>query len=118
VSAQADAASDCDISERFLLHRGVDFYRRGREMLAGPSNFGLADPANGALIALHQVTAALLIHGAPTPPEAEDIITFKAIQVMLDRAERAFLEIHSALEEEEAALQATNDRRSGQHLEQ
>jgi hypothetical protein len=96
----------------------IDFYGRGREMLAGPSNFGLADPANGALIALHQVTAALLIHGAPTPPEAEDIITFKAIQVMLDRAERAFLEIHSALEEEEAALQATNDRRSGQHLEQ
>jgi hypothetical protein len=60
----------------------------------------------------------LLVHGAPTSPEAEDIITFKAIQVILDRAKRAFLEIHSALEEEEAALQAANDRRPGQHLEQ
>jgi hypothetical protein len=42
----------------------------------------------------------LLIHGAPTPPDAEDIITVKAIQVMLDRAQQAFLKIHSALEEE------------------
>lgn len=90
----------------------IDFYGRGREMLAGPSNAGLADPANGALIALQQVTAALLLYAAPTPPDAEDIITVKAIQIMLDRAQQAFLEIHSALEEEEAVLQAEDDRRS------
>jgi hypothetical protein len=88
----------------------IDFYGHGRVMLAGPSNSGLADPANGALIALHQVTAALLIHAVSTPPNAEDIITVKAIQVILDHTQKAFLEIHSALEEEEAIRQGEDER--------
>jgi hypothetical protein len=49
-----------------------DFYGRGTAMLAGPSNAGLADPGNGALISLHQVTVALLVHGGPNGPQAQD----------------------------------------------
>lgn len=81
-----------------------DFYGRGDVMLAGPSNAGLADPGNGALISLHQVTGALLIHGGSRGPEPRDLLTLKAIARLLDQAQQAFLEIHQALEAEEAAL--------------
>lgn len=92
----------------------VDFYGRGREMLAGPSNSGLADPADGALISLCQVTTALLLYGAPAPPQAEDIVKIKTIGVMLDRAQQAFIDIHSALEEEEAAIEAQHNEKPGE----
>lgn len=62
------------------------------------------------MIALYQVTTSLLIYGAPTPPSAEDIVSVKAIGIMLDRAQQAFFEIHSVLEEEEAAIQAERQR--------
>jgi Family of unknown function (DUF5677) len=81
-----------------------DFYGRGTAMLAGPSNAGLADPGNGALISLHQVTVALLVHGGPNGPQAQDLLTLKAISNLLDQARQTFLEIHQALEAEEAAM--------------
>jgi Family of unknown function (DUF5677) len=83
-----------------------DFYGQGQAMLAGPSNFGLADPANGAMIALYQVTTSLLIFGTSEPPSAEDVVCIKAIDILLDRAQQAFFDIHAALEREEAAIQA------------
>lgn len=81
-----------------------DFYGRGDVMLAGPSNAGLADPGNGALISLHQVTGALLIYGGSDGPGPQDLLTLKAIARLVDQAQQAFLEIHQALEAEEAAL--------------
>lgn len=81
-----------------------DFYGRGDVMLAGPSNAGLADPGNGALISLHQVTAAMLIYGSSHGPEPQDLLTLKAVARLLDQAQQAFLEVHQALEAEEAAL--------------
>jgi hypothetical protein len=73
-------------------------------MLAGPSNAGLADPGNGTLISLHQVTVALLIHGGSSGPQAQDLLTLQAISKLLDQAQETFLEIHHALEAEEAAI--------------
>jgi hypothetical protein len=81
-----------------------ELYGRGDVMLAGPSNAGLADPGNGALISLHQVTSALLIHGGSHGPEPQDLLTLKAIARLLDQAQQAFVEVHQALEAEEAAL--------------
>ncbi len=81
-----------------------DFYGEGDAMLAGPSNAGLADPGNGALISLHQVTAVLLIHGGPDGPEAQDLLTLKAVSNLLDRAQGRFLEIHRVLEAEVADI--------------
>ena len=81
-----------------------DFYGRGTAMLAGPSNADLADPGNGALISLHQVTVALLAHGGPNGPQAQDLLTLKAISNLLDQAQQTFLQIHQALEAEEAAI--------------
>jgi Family of unknown function (DUF5677) len=81
-----------------------DFYGRGTAMLAGPSNAGLADPGNGAVISLYQVTVALLVHGGPNGPQSQDLLTLKAISNLLDQAQQTFLEIHQALEAEEAAM--------------
>lgn len=83
-----------------------DFYGRGQVMLAGPSNAGLADPGNGALVSLYQVTTVFLLHGSPQSPEADDLITLKAIAGLLDQAQDVFVETHHALEAEEAALES------------
>jgi len=81
-----------------------DFHGGGNTMLAGPSNAGLADPGNGALISLHQVTTALLLYGGLNGPQSQDLLTLKAIANLLDQAQQTFLEIHQALEAEEAAI--------------
>lgn len=81
-----------------------DLYGRGNVALACLSNGGLADPGNGALISLLQVTSALLVHGGTGGPKAQDLLTLKAIARLLDRAQAAFLEIHQALEAEEASI--------------
>jgi Family of unknown function (DUF5677) len=85
-----------------------DFYGRGDVMVAGPSNAGLADPGNGALISLHQVTTALLLHGGTHGPQPQDLLTLKAIANLLDQAQRTFLEIHHSLEAEEAAIRGSS----------
>jgi len=85
------------------------FYGKSDTMLAGPSNAGLADPGNGALISLHQVTTALLLYGGSNGPEPQDLLTLKAIANLLDQAQQAFLEIHHALEAEEAAIAALSN---------
>lgn len=71
-------------------------------MLAGPSDAGLANPGNGALISLHQVTTALLIYGGPRGTEPQDLVSLKAIARLLDWAQQAFLEVHLALQAEES----------------
>jgi hypothetical protein len=73
-------------------------------MLAGPSNAGLADPGNGALISLNQVTSAFLLHGG-TRPQPQDLVILKAIARLLDQAQQKFLEVHLALQAEESAIQ-------------
>lgn len=80
-----------------------DFYGRGKAMLCGPSNAGLADPGSGALISLYQVTTALLVYGGINSPEPLDFIGLKAISGLLDEARTAFFEAHHILEAEEAA---------------
>ena len=85
------------------------FYGKSDTMLACPSNAGLADPGNGALISLHQVTTALLLYGGSNGPEPQDLLTLKAIANLLDQAQQAFLEIHHALEAEEAAIAALSN---------
>ncbi len=90
-----------------------DFYGRGDVMLAGPSNGGLADPGNGGLICLFQVTSALLIYAGTGGPKAHDLLTLKAISRLLDRAQATFLEIHQALEAQEAAVRAGSDGLGG-----
>jgi Family of unknown function (DUF5677) len=88
-----------------------DFYGRGDAMLADASNGGLADPGNGALICLFQATSALLIYGGTGGPKPQDLVALKATVRLLDRAQDAFLEIHQALEAEEAEIRAKQSSR-------
>src|SRR5712691_12402484 len=80
-----------------------DFYGRGDVMLAGPSNGGLADPGNGGLICLFQVTSALLIYGGTRGPKAHDLLTLKGISRLLDRAQANRKEIHQDLKAQSTA---------------
>jgi Family of unknown function (DUF5677) len=87
-----------------------DLYGQGDAMLAGPSNGGLADPGNGALISLYQVTSALLIYGGTGGPRAQDLLALKAIAKLLDQAQVTFMEIHHALQAEDATIQGSRNR--------
>ena len=69
----------------------------GPIILAGPSNFGLADPGQGMAISLVQITTRLLT----IRPTMERLITIMAIQKLVDEICAAFVEVQSQIEEEE-----------------
>lgn len=81
-----------------------EIYGHGNVMLAGPSNAGLADPGAGALGSLYQVTTVLVVNGSSDKPEPLDFVQLKAIAVLVDEAQTAFMEIHHELEAEQAEI--------------
>jgi hypothetical protein len=79
-------------------------------MLAGPSNSDLADPGNGALIALTQATTCLLLRTRveSLPDEPLRIVISKVLLQLTDLAGDAFLEAHRTLEEDEENVWANS----------
>lgn len=79
-----------------------------RILLAGPSNADLADPGHGALIALAQITSALLLRTRTESISEEPlrILVSKALLRLTDMAGAAFLTAHNKLEEDEAKVWA------------
>lgn len=70
----------------------------GEVKLAGRINHGLADPAQTALIALHQVTRAMLTcPGVSTP---STVMGAQAVEVLLEEACTEFARIEIAMREE------------------
>lgn len=68
----------------------------GQALLVGPSNVGLADPGQSALISLHQITATMLVDGGQSPgPTA--LIGLQAVSQMLDRACASFADAEADL---------------------
>lgn len=66
--------------------------------LAGRTNAGLADPAQGALIALNQVTASILtVPGVASPSR---IVASRAVMALLDEACEEFARIERELADE------------------
>jgi hypothetical protein len=65
-------------------------------LLAGPSNFGLADPGHGAAISLSQVTAALIQLQATLDVS----VHLKVVMDLVDRIGETFLAIHKSIEED------------------
>lgn len=66
--------------------------------LAGRTNAGLADPAQGALIALNQVTASMLtVPGVASPSR---IVASRAVMALLDEACEEFARIERELADE------------------
>ncbi len=73
-------------------------------MLAGPSNAGLTDPGDSAVLALMNCTVALLNH-KPTP---ETVTVLKVLMRLAEEVGDAFIEAHRKLEEDEARYGAQN----------
>jgi len=74
-----------------LKHR-LGIFRAGTRqevLLAGPSNFGLADPAQNAAISLHQITTGLLT----TKPTIERLIAISTMQRLVEEIGSAFCDI-------------------------
>ncbi|WP_329063527.1 DUF5677 domain-containing protein [Amycolatopsis sp. NBC_01480] len=73
-------------------------------MLVGPSNTGLADPAQSTLGSLVQVTTVYLTQSTPSAPTPEDLISLKAIWILLDEAREAFVEAQTGIDADEERL--------------
>jgi hypothetical protein len=82
-----------------LKHRLGLFQSDSHEelLLAGPSNFGLADPAHVAAISLHQITTCLLT----TKPTIKRLIAVSTMQRIVEEIGDAFYGIQLQIEEEE-----------------
>ena len=66
-------------------------------LLAGPSNYGLADPGQDAAISLNQITFCLLA----SKPSMERLITIKTMHKIVDEICEAFVEVQFQIEKEE-----------------
>jgi hypothetical protein len=69
----------------------------GDVLLAGSSNFGFVDPAQGAAISLHQITTALLT----TKPASKWLMYIYALNTVVGNVIDAFVEVQANLEEKE-----------------
>ncbi len=88
-----------------LFKLGLIQDRSKRELLlAGPSNFGLADPGQSAAISLCQITTCLL----STKPTMMGLITIRAMQNLVPEICEAFCEIQFQIMDEEKALASGN----------
>jgi hypothetical protein len=81
-----------------------DLGTRGKQMAAGPSNVGLADPGHAALISLVQCTVAMLNHY----PQEEAQTTIFALTKLQQDAGAAFLAAYEQLVKDEETLQGDN----------
>jgi len=66
-------------------------------LLAGPSNYGLADPGQAATISLNQITTCLL----STRTTLERLSIMKAMQKLVEQINPAFAEVQLQMEKEE-----------------
>jgi len=77
-------------------------------LLAGPSNYGLADPAQNSAISLHQITTCLLT----TKPTIERLITITAMQMLVREIGEAFCEVQFQIRKEEKILKAGKEKKA------
>lgn len=66
-------------------------------LLTGPTNYGLADPAQSTAISLAQVTTVLLLH----EPGGKDVVASMGLQQLVTEISTAFTEIQFQIEREE-----------------
>ncbi len=79
------------------LYRTLGLVNSEDLMLAGPSNAGLADPAQLAAISLHQATTALQVNY----PDMDFLVAISVAQRVVAQIQEVFVRIQGKLEEEE-----------------
>jgi hypothetical protein len=82
-----------------------------KTMLSGPSNAGLADPGQGAIIALNQCTIMLF----NTRMGGDQMITLLAMKELVDEACEAFMQAQRDWERLAAELQARDPEERARH---
>lgn len=84
----------------------LGLFEKGSEalILAGPTNYGLADPGQSCAISLSQVTTTLLL----SKPNYDRILVSAALQLYIDEICTSFVRIQKKLEEDEINLRNGN----------
>lgn len=82
---------------------------RGRVMLAGATNAGLAEAGQGALISLIQVTTSLLVYGFEKLGDPTLLITCGAFRNLLDEANHQFASTELRLRQEDEDFWASQE---------
>lgn len=80
--------------------------------MTGPTNAGLAEVANIALISLLQTTVALIVEGAPNGPTPSALVALKAVQQILDDAGEAFASAEDSVSRSEQRYQEKRARKA------
>ena len=73
---------------------GLPSFQQEEVLLAGPSQFGLADPGHSTAISLLQITTTLLT----TESVFDCVVTMKILAELTDEVGEAFLKVHQELE--------------------
>jgi len=81
--------------------------------LAGPTNIGLSDPGEEALISLLQVTTSLLVDARPITGDPRRAVVLKALLTLTNEAGEAFVAAEQRLAEKEAEVQTEVKRAPG-----
>jgi len=78
------------------------FHETSKEplLLAGPSNYGLADPGQSMALSLYQLTTCLLL----TKPTIENLISSEIMQKLVHELSIAFVAVQSKIAEEEKRI--------------
>jgi hypothetical protein len=84
------------------LQYEIGLIRHGEVFLSGPSNYGLAEPANASCASLKQTTAALLM----TRPNRQRIASLMALENMIRETALAFSQTEKQIVHEDAEIQA------------
>jgi Family of unknown function (DUF5677) len=83
------------------LHYEIGLIRQGEVLLSGPSNYGLAEPANASCRSLHKTTGALLM----TKPNRQRIASLTALENMIQLTSTAFIEAEQRIVKEDSEVQ-------------
>jgi hypothetical protein len=87
----------------------IGLIRQEEVLLSGPSNYGLAEPANASCRSLHQATSALLM----TNPNRQRIASLIAMQNMIKLTSDAFIETEQQIVREDSEVQTASFRTFG-----
>lgn len=91
------ASNSVHAGSKGTKHRLGLLDQEAQPFLAGPTNYGLADPAQSTAISLAQVSAALLLY----EPGGKGVVTMMGLQRMVTEISTAFTEIQFEIEREE-----------------
>jgi hypothetical protein len=93
------------------LHYEIGLIRQGEVFLSGPSNYGLAEPANASCSSLGQATTALLM----MKPGRQRLASLMALDNMIRETTTAFSEAEQRIVREDSEIRSGNFQSPARH---